>query len=273
MEVIRILLSWLFLIHFMYIEVRCTSKPMRGNETRTSSKLEGSHDEEKHRRLFQMAMRIKELPVGNPDIHNLNVAYNDITSVHDYELYNKSYTGLRKLYVHQNSIKHVGHHAFRGIKHLKHIDLSYNQIKKINSYTFVSNNKLSRLIMSNNLIRFEKYETFLLSHSIEYLVLAYNDIDQIFDLTFLGVPNLKSLILNNNELHSIAPNSFKSLNKLQYLSIVNTGVYRLSESMFSLIPRTLNLEGTPLAIRFEPPLKKVSGEAVVRLIGLSKILI
>ncbi|KAF2879098.1 hypothetical protein ILUMI_27075 [Ignelater luminosus] len=228
---------------------------------------------QRKRNLIKMYMGLEGIPEGYPEVHTLNLGYNNIDQLSAFVFWNNSYTGVRKLYLQQNRIHHVSVNAFKGIRQVRQIDLSDNLITDFDPYTFKSNNRLQKLIVMNNLITFNRLQTFLLSHSIEYLVLSNNKIDQIYEMTFLGVPNLKSLVLNDNEIFGVSPNSFRTLDKLHYLSLANTGVHRLGESMFSRIPRTLNIEGTPLGLRFEPPLKKVTGESVARLLSLSRLML
>lgn len=220
-----------------------------------------------------ISMGLDAIPKGNQAAQTLDVSYNYIGTLPDHVFWNNSFVNLRKIYLHQNLIGDIGVDAFRGVRQARQIDLSDNVIETIDPYTFKTNSRLQKLILMNNLIAFDRLQTFIISHSIEHLVLSNNKIEQIYDVTFLGVPNLRSLILNDNELIEIAENSFRTLNKLHYLSLINTGVHRLGQSMFSRIPDIINLEGTPLSNKFEPPLKKVIGESAIQLVSLSKLLV
>lgn len=212
---------------------------------------------------------MESIPEGYPEVITLNVAYNRIDHLPNFIFYDNNYTNVRKIILQENKISNISVNAFKDIRYLNEIDFSNNLINQIDPYTFKWNNDLKKIILINNQISFGRRQTFILSYSLEHLVLSSNKIDQIYELNFLGVPNLRSLFLNDNDIIKIAPNSFRMLSKLRYLSLANTGVYRVSVSMFSQIPRTLNLEGTPLAERFDPPLTKVTGESVVRLLDLS----
>lgn len=222
--------------------------------------------------ITKMGLGLEKIPGGTPDVQVLNVAYNRISTLPDFVFYNNSYRGLKDLMVHENKITTVGAYAFRGLRLLKTVDMSDNNISTIDPYTFKTNTRLQRLMLVRNVIAFDRLQTFLISHSLETLVLSRNRITQIHELTFMGLPNLKNLVLNDNSLSHVAPNSFKSLSRLHYLSLANTGVYRLSESMFGQLPRMVNLEGTPLANRFDPPLEKIGEQGLENLIRIDKYL-
>ncbi|KAF5277468.1 hypothetical protein FQR65_LT03805 [Abscondita terminalis] len=213
------------------------------------------------------------IPKGSETVEYLDLSYNNIGILSEYVFWNNSYINVQKVLLHQNRIKNISANAFKGIRKIREVDLSDNLITSIDPYLFKSNTRLQRLIIMNNSIKFNRVQTFILSSSLQYLVLSNNNIDQIYEVTFLGVPNLRSLNLNDNNVFRIAPNGFRTLNKLHYLSLANTGVYRLGTSMFSQTPQIVNLDGTPLSKRFEPPLKKITGDSVKRLIRLLDIMI
>lgn len=223
--------------------------------------------------VILMSRGLDLIPKGSEVVETLDLSYNNIENLPDYVLWNNSYTNIKKVSLHQNRISNISANAFKGARQIREVDLSDNLVTSIDPYLFKSNTRLQKLIIMNNSIKFNRLQTFILSSSLQYLVLSNNNIDQIYEVTFLGVPNLRSLILNDNNVFRMASNSFRTLNKLHYLSLANTGVYRLGASMFSQIPQIVNLEGTPLSKRFEPPLKKITGDSVTRLIHLLNVMI
>lgn len=222
--------------------------------------------------IIKMGLGLEEIPAGSPEVQVLNVAYNRITTLPDFVFINNTYRNLKTILIHENKINTISTNAFRGLRLLKMVDISDNNISTIDPYTFKTNFRLQKLILVRNSVSFDRLQTFIISHSLETLILSNNRITQIHELTFMGVPNLKNLILNNNILTYVAPNSFKNLNKLYYLSLANTGVYRLSENMFGQLPRKVNLESTPLANRFDPPLEKITERGLENLIRIDKYL-
>ncbi|KAF5294584.1 hypothetical protein FQA39_LY13343 [Lamprigera yunnana] len=223
--------------------------------------------------LILMSRGLETIPKGGEKVESLDVSYNNIERLPDYVFWNNSFRNVKKLSLQQNRISNISLNAFKGVRSIREIDLSDNLITSIDPYLFKTNTHFQKLIIMNNSIKFDRLQTFLLSSSLQYLVMSNNNIDQIYEVTFLGVPNLRSLILNDNGVFRIASNSFRTLNKLHYLSLANTGVYRLRESMFSQIPHIVNLEGTLLSKRFEPPLKKITGDSVTKLIHLLHVMI
>ncbi|XP_044259176.1 leucine-rich repeat-containing protein 15-like isoform X2 [Tribolium madens] len=219
-----------------------------------------------------MGQLLQDIPQGSPEIKTLNLAYNQISALSETIFSNKTYKSLTKIELNQNRISEIHATAFRGLKQLTTVILSDNNITSLDPWTFKNNHKLERLEISRNKIHFTKQTVFLVSNTIQTLIVSHNRIDEISEFTFIGLPNLKNLILDGNTLNTLAPKGFKSLNKLQYLSLANTGVYHLSESMFSNnLPRIIDLQGTPFAARFEPPLRTVRNDAVGNLLKIDEI--
>jgi Leucine-rich repeat (LRR) protein len=236
------------------------------NLTSTEGKTKNVSDH-----IVEMGRGIQEIPLGNTETKILNLGYNQIISLPEFVFHNKSYKSLTKIELHQNRICTIHLTAFRGLRQLASVILSDNNITSLDPYIFKHNPRLEKIDFSRNKISFNRLRVFLVSQTLESLIVSQNRIEQIYELTFIGVPNLKNLILDGNILSIIAPNSFKSLNKLQYLSLTNTGVYRLSESMFNNnLPRIIDLQETPLAKRFDPPLKKITNNAVRNLINMDQ---
>lgn len=235
--------------------------------TSTPSTLSNRHA------LRHRGLDLQFIPTGTPEVEILNVSYNTIEKLPDYVFHNSSYERLKKILIYQNKINEISNLAFRGLKHLKMVDLSDNNLTTLDPYTFRTNTNLEKLVLINNNIRFDRLQIFLVSQSLETLILSNNQIDQIYEVTFLGVPNLLNLFLNGNDLIYISPNSFKTLTNLNYLSLSNTGIHRLSQNMFgNSLPAMVNLEGTPLATKFDPPLKKVMEESLEKLMRIDKLL-
>ena len=221
--------------------------------------------------IVEMGQGIEEIPLGQTQTRNLNLAYNHISTLPEFIFYNKSYKALTKIELYQNKINNIHVTAFRGLKQLTMVALSDNNITSLDPYTFRHNSKLEKLDLSRNRITFNRVGVFLISRTLETLTMSHNRIEQIYEVTFMGVPKLRNLILDGNILYMLAQNSFKSLNELQYLSLANTGVYRLSESMFgNNLPGIIDLQESPLAKRFDPPLKKITNNEVRSLIKIDQ---
>lgn len=210
--------------------------------------------------------QLTDIPKGNMTIKNLDLAYNNILALSPNIFQNRSYRDLTVLDMHENRLYIVNSTAFKGMKKMISIDLSFNNIKDLETYTFEQNRKLEKLDLTSNRIRFTKSKVFLVSNSITTLVLAKNDIDELYELTFIGLKHLTNLILDENTLTKIHSNAFKPLVDIQFLSLSHTGVIHLGASMFTQLPRVMNIESSPLGNKFIPPLTRIKKDQVKTLL-------
>ncbi|CAG9819377.1 unnamed protein product [Phaedon cochleariae] len=218
-----------------------------------------------------MGKGLNEIPRGAEHVMSVNYGYNYIADLPDFIFFLNGYRSVHKIELYQNKIANVSQKAFKELKQLKTLDLSGNNISTLDTGTFKWNLKLQKLDLSNNRISFHRVKPFLTSASLETLILTDNRIEQIFEATFVKLPNLRILMMDNNIIFSIEQSSFASMH-LHYLSLANTGVYRLGEDMFmnDSYPRVIDLTDTPLANKFDPPLRKVKKEGVINLLALDR---
>ncbi|KAK9877931.1 hypothetical protein WA026_020154 [Henosepilachna vigintioctopunctata] len=231
------------------------------NTMATSSKFEGYPD-----KLKMTGKQLQEIPEGHISVRILDLAYNHLSYLPMNGFKNKSFKNITSLDLHQNRINNVSSSAFFGLKILTEVDISSNQITALDSYTFEYNRKLKKLDLSNNRIQFTKSEVFLVSTSINTLILSNNNIDQLYELTFVGLKYLTNLVLDDNCLNTIHSNSLKPLIGIEFLSLAQTNVVSLKTTMFTRIPRILNIESTPLAKKFDPPLTRIKKSQVATLL-------
>nr|CAH7752638.1 unnamed protein product [Callosobruchus chinensis] len=222
--------------------------------------------------FVQMGKGLQEIPLGSHNLKTINFGYNRIPSLGPYVFYYNGYLSLTKIELCQNKIFNVSQKAFKELAQLKMVDLSGNNLTSLEVSTFKSNTKLVKLDLSQNKISFTPFKPFLNSATLETLVLSSNKVDQIYEATFSKLPKLRNLMLNDNSIFFIEQNGFAHLRCLQYLSLANTGVFRLSETMFrnDSYPKIIDLSDTPLANKFDPPLKKVKNNGVANLLTLDR---
>lgn len=215
--------------------------------------------------IEKMGKGLTEIPTGSTQIKLLNIAYNEVSKLEDYIFQNKSYRNVEKLDLHENKITNISMYAFRGLRRLKTVDLSYNKLTSLYPYIFEQNKRLETLDLSGNKIKFYKEFIFIVSPSLDTLILNDNSIGEVYELTFVGVKHLSNLMMDNNVLSQIHQNSFKALTDLQYLSLANTGLSRLSPKMFTKTPKVTNVQDTPLANQFNPPLTRIKEDHMEKL--------
>ncbi|XP_045461844.1 leucine-rich repeat-containing G-protein coupled receptor 6-like isoform X1 [Harmonia axyridis] len=249
-------------VNLVILVLSCQRISASPNENSINLAAEKTNAEE----ISWSGKQLNDIPKGNTTIKRLDLAYNNILLLNSNIFQNRSYRDLTILDMHENRLNYISPLAFKGMKKLESIDLSFNNLKDIDTYTFEQSRKLEKIDFTSNSIKLTKSKVFLVSPSLKTLVLAKNDIDQLYELSFVGLKHLTHLILDENILNKIHPSCFKPLIDIQFLSLSNTGVMHLGVSMFTQIPRVINIEATPLANRFIPPLTRIKKDQVTNLL-------
>ena len=110
--------------------------------------------------LYIGGNRVKTLPQKLPSsIHGFYANHNNISEVPSGVFGNKE-SQLEYLYLKNNSIKNISQEAFRALKKVKSIDLSWNRIKNIEAFTFNQTLDLEVLDLSNNPLRRVGHDSF-----------------------------------------------------------------------------------------------------------------
>ncbi|XP_056634893.1 leucine-rich repeats and immunoglobulin-like domains protein sma-10 [Diorhabda sublineata] len=221
--------------------------------------------------IIEMGKSLTSIPRGAPHVKAVNYGYNIFYSLPQYAFSFNNFVLLERIQLHHNQLTSIHRKAFRQLDQLKSVDLSGNNLTTLDLYTFKTNTNLEKLDLTSNKIRFRN-KPFLYSTSLVTLILSDNRIEQIFVNNFSKLPKLRNLVLNSNVIFFIADCSFAPLKDLVYLSLAHTGVYRLSTEMFSnsSYPRIIDVTDSPLATKFNPPLRKVKNEGVRDLINIDK---
>ena len=138
--------------------------------------------------LYIGGNKMKSLPQKlPPSIHGVYANHNNITEIPAGVFGNKE-SQLEYLYLKNNSIENISQDAFRVLKKVKSIDLSWNRIKNIEAFTFSQTSDLEVLDLSKNPLRH-------LGH------------DSFYGLTNLHILQMASIISDANA--SLHPSVFK----------------------------------------------------------------
>ena len=146
----------------------------------------------------------------------LDLSWNSITNY----LTNSSLYGLSSieiLHLGSNKIKSLNG-CLINLKHLKHLDVSSNQIENLNNDEFVNINNLAHLNLNNNLLK--HIDTNLSSLlRLQNLCLSNTSLNDIFRLNLELFELLEYLDLSLNNLKSIPQNTFLKTTSLKYLNL------------------------------------------------------
>ncbi|XP_029315042.1 immunoglobulin superfamily member 10-like [Cottoperca gobio] len=171
------------------------------------------------------------VPSGLPlHTRRINLGFNSISTIHD-----NSLAGLKKaelLMLHSNDLHHLPDEAFRDMKSLQILKLSYNKLREISSsLTFSGLTSLLRLYLDHNLLR------------------------HIHPRALLQLPSLRLLRLQGNRLHQLHPRTLCTLSllntyyfsTLRHLDLSNNSLTTLPRETLATAPllETVVLEANP----------------------------
>lgn len=251
-----------------------TLRPSEENTERTKDRSIESTSSEVDPYVFKVGKSLRTIPPGELGIITVNYGFNHIKSLPSYIFFMRGYRDLMKIELHNNQITNVSRNAFKNLRQLRILDLSENNITSLETSTFKSNVMLEKLDLTSNRISFDPLRPFLSSMSLETLILTDNDIEEVFEMTFYKLPKLRYLFMDKNCVFFIEVESFSSMKHLNILSLAHTNVHKLSITMFrnnQTLPSAIDVTDTPLANRFDPPLKKVKHDGVWKLVNIDSL--
>ncbi|XP_077457742.1 leucine-rich repeat transmembrane neuronal protein 4-like isoform X2 [Stigmatopora argus] len=124
---------------------------------------------------------------------------------------------LKELIVSSNQIAHLHNNTFGAVPNLRNLDLSYNKLRVLQPGHLLGLRKLQNLHLRSNGLRQIVVRTFLECRSLEFLDLGYNRLRSLSRTTFLGLFRLKELHLEHNQFSRINFYIFPRLTSLQTL--------------------------------------------------------
>jgi Leucine-rich repeat (LRR) protein len=184
------------------------------------------------------------------DVQKLDLSYNKIANINGQMF--KHMEGMINLILKGNGIKRIHQNAFIGMKNLRHIDLSFNDLDQISSMTFFKNSFLDVIRLNNNgrlkSLPNEGFESAQGSFNTYNLDISNCDISELNENTFRTMPQLTRLYMNWNNIASIGKNLFSPLVKLKELDISNNLFQTLDPETFwnNQDLDKLNIAGNPL---------------------------
>lgn len=140
------------------------------------------------------------------------------------------------------------------------LDISFNQIKSIDYYTFEDTVQLEELDLSVNTLSELRTKVFYRLLSLKALFMRYNQIDTVENKAFEGltnleildlsenrfseisgkmlsdVPNLIELLLDGNQIANVDTHAFQGLLNLQKLSLKRNNIVILTKDTFVTLP-------------------------------------
>ncbi|GBP27663.1 Toll-like receptor 4 [Eumeta japonica] len=213
-------------------------------------------------------------PERFPNLKALLLGGNNIAGLHS----NHLSTQLRLLDLSHNSDSlenviyfEISKDTFLRSGELQVLNLEYNRIKSIYTYTFRGLNKLKLLSMRNGTLFFIEPGTFRSTPRLEMLDLANNPLAINQNLTkdqFEGLSEMRLLILNNCAIKHLydTDNMFEAMPNITHLFLKNNQLIYITEKLLKPLKhlKVLDLSGN-LMISWWKPLFVTSGIKVQKL--------
>ena len=139
---------------------------------------------------------------------------------------------LRNLNLSGNQITKIQPDTFQGLGNLRILDLFNNQITQIQPDAFRGLGNLQILNLGFNQITQIHPHAFQGLGNLEILILSFNQITQIHPNTFLGLGNLENLYLYDNRITQIQPDTFQGLNNLAGLYLSHNQITQIHPNAF-----------------------------------------
>ncbi|XP_028656661.1 toll-like receptor 8 [Erpetoichthys calabaricus] len=169
-----------------------------------------------------------------PNLKVLNLSENHIFMLTDKHLVSSS---VKELQFKGNLLRVLWSHnseyfaIFRNLYSLKHLDISYNKIKKI-PVEFLGNlsTTLNTLVLDNNELRTFEWDQFKHLKNLEVLSLRFNKLVSVADM--LSIASLLKLDLSNNKISRLSDDFLKDARSLSYLYLDSNKFTSLNRSVF-----------------------------------------
>ncbi|KAH8348149.1 hypothetical protein KR084_004834 [Drosophila pseudotakahashii] len=209
-------------------------------------------------RLKKLALNFNQLEInwstfsGLVSMKNLQLKSNKIRALQDgvfYVMHN-----IETIDLAMNQISSLSRQGLFNLTKLRHLNLSYNAINRIEVDTWEFTQSLEVLDLSNNAINEFKPQHLDCLHRLKTLNLAHNRLQYLQENTFDCVKNLEELNLRRNRLSWIiedqsAAAPFKALRKLRRLDLHGNNLKQISSKAMSGLNNLeiLNLGSNALA--------------------------
>ncbi|XP_061763188.1 leucine-rich repeat transmembrane neuronal protein 4 [Nerophis ophidion] len=149
---------------------------------------------------------------------------------------------LKELILSSNEISDLHNNTFSAIPNLRNLDLSYNKLQSLQPGHLFGLRKLQNLHLRSNGLKQVAVRTFLECRSLEFLDLGYNRLRSLTRTTFLGLFRLKELHLEHNQFSRINFYIFPRLTNLQALYLQWNRIRTISQGVPWIWPKLQKLD-------------------------------
>lgn len=169
------------------------------------------------------------------NIQEFEISYANIEAIH------RNFEGavsLMFLTMSHNNITEIPASVFVDTPQLAMIDLSYNQIEKINKFAFANARSLSRIVLSHNKIKTMDANLFNDVSFLDQIELDFNLLETLPNNLFKNNGVLQKIYLNHNKISNLSCEVFQFGHYLDYLQLEAN---HLEEFSSVCIPKNMDL--------------------------------
>ena len=216
--------------------------------------------------------------ISSPDINLANEQNENVTEIGGHNIKNleylpvdivNSFPMIKKFTIYKTSLKAISKKNFRGLRHLVHLSLSFNQISSIDENTFDDQVKVINIRLDDNKLTSLPSKVFSKLSNLDSLFLNKNQLTTLDAEIFANNLNLALLFLDNNNLASFAPGTFDSLTKLRQFWFNNNEISSLDSELFKNCVSVVDVTGSENKI-IEIPVDLISTMTSLREFSFSQ---
>ncbi|XP_050295565.1 toll-like receptor 3 [Anthonomus grandis grandis] len=139
---------------------------------------------------------------------------------------------LKTLDLHGNQISELKRNQFKGLRDVEVLDLSFNQIPKIDSSHLSDLTKMGWLNVSNNNLKELTRGAFARNTVLKVLNMSGNQIKKLDSNSFRGMRFLRRLFLSDNLIADVGRGTFGSLQRIGTIDLARNLIRKIDYQMF-----------------------------------------
>ncbi|CAD5206349.1 unnamed protein product [Bursaphelenchus okinawaensis] len=167
----------------------------------------------------------------NPELRRLHLIDCAVTEPDAMTL--RIYEDLEELDLSGNNISKLDNEAFDQLQNLRTLRLSRNRLSDLDRTLFAGLVKLETLDLSQNVIKSLQPQVFVHIQELRHLNLSKNELLELDSMVFAGLEHVKTLDLSFNKLKKVSPSLFLDLTQIETLNLSHNQLEKISYGVFS----------------------------------------
>ncbi|XP_055613623.1 insulin-like growth factor-binding protein complex acid labile subunit, partial [Uranotaenia lowii] len=143
-----------------------------------------------------------------------------------------SFKKIKTLDIHGNQLVSLKKGQFKGLREAEILDLSFNNITKLDASHVSDLTKMTWINVSHNALTEITRGTFARNAVLRVLNMAFNSIKKIDANTFRGMRFLRRLYLNDNMISDVGRGTFGSVTRIGTIDLARNRIKKVDYQMF-----------------------------------------